>query len=125
MRFLMQVAGLRMFQDVLDWTIVQQACDSAGIETQTDSFAKLVKAEYDRELARLPIPADVPDSERPKLLQQFLQRQGVSDVQFTMVLQKTAGLRALSQGHVDVTEDEVKREFESEYGERVEAASLR
>ncbi len=118
-QLLMEVAGLRVFQDVLDWTIVQQACDQAGVVTSGDDFTKLWRAEYERELARLPIAADVPDSERPKILAQFLQRQNISEVQFQMVLQKTAGLRALSQGHVDVTEDEVKREFESEYGEKV------
>ena len=116
---LMQVAGLRVFQEVLDWTIVQQACDQAGIETQGDKFTAQWKAEYARELARLPIPADVPDQDRPKILAQYLQRQNISEVQFQMVLQKTAGLRALAQGHVDVSDDEVKREFESEYGDKV------
>jgi hypothetical protein len=123
-QLLMEVAGLRVFQDVLDWTIVQQACDQAGIETQGDKFTALWRAEYERELARLPIAADVPKEDRPKILAQFLQRQNISEVQFQMVLQKTAGLRALAQGHVDVTDDEVKREFESEYGEKVDVRVL-
>ncbi len=118
---LMQMSGLRLFQDVMDWTIVEQACNQAGIQTDNDTFVKLFQAENERELARLPLPPGTPDSERPKILQQLLQRQGITAVQFQMVLQKTAGLRALSRGHVDVTDDEVKREFESEYGEKVDA----
>ncbi len=122
---LMNVAGLRMFEEVLDWTLVEQACGQAGIPTDGDSFKKLWGAEYDRELASIPnVPADATKEDRAKILAQLLSRQGHTEIEFQMGLQKQAGLRALAQGHVDVSDDEVKQQFDAEYGEQVEVRIL-
>lgn len=117
-QLLMQVSGLRVFEAVLNWTLVQQACDQAGIHTEGEEFTKLWHAEYDRALNELGAQG-VPEAERPKALQVALQQRGVSEVEFQMALQQTAGLRALSKGHVTVTDEEVKRQFDAEYGEQV------
>ncbi len=114
---LMQVCGLRVFETVLNWTVVQQACNGAGIQTDNDDFAKLVNAEIQRVLDAFGANG-VSEADRPKFLQAVLQKQGISTVEFQMSMQQQAGLRALSKGHVDATDDEVKQRFEADYGEK-------
>jgi hypothetical protein len=118
-QLLMQVTGLRVFEDVLNWTLVQQACDQAGIRTDGEDFTKLWHAELQRVLDGFGAKG-VPEEDRPKVLQGFLQQKGISEVEFQMSLQQTAGLRALSKGHVEVTDDEIKRQFDSDYGDKVD-----
>jgi hypothetical protein len=119
-QLLMQVCGLRVFEEVLNWTIVQQACNQAGFQTDGDDFNKLVQAEYQHVLDTFGANG-ISEEDRPKFLQAILQRQGVSPVEFQMTMQQQAGLRALSKGHVDVTDEEVKQQFDSDYGDVAEA----
>ncbi|MGN6370673.1 MAG: peptidyl-prolyl cis-trans isomerase [Phycisphaerae bacterium] len=121
---LMQVCGLRVFETVLNWTIVQQACNQAGIQTDNQDFAKLVNAEIQRVLDAFAANG-VSEADRPKFLQAVLQKQGISNVEFQMSMQQQAGLRALSKGHVDVTDAEVKQRFEADYGEKAEVRIVR
>ena len=114
---LMQVCGLRVFETVLNWTVVQQACNGAGIQTDNEDFTKLVNAEIQRVLDAFGANG-VSEADRPKLLQAVLQKQGISNVEFQMSMQQQAGLRALSKGHVDVSDDEVKQRFEADYGDK-------
>jgi len=116
---LMQVCGLRVFEEVLNWTVVQQACNLAGYQTEGDDFNKLVQAEYQHVLDTFGANG-VSEADRPKVLQAILQRQGVSPVEFQMTMQQQAGLRALSKGHIDVTEEEIKQQFDSDYGDIAE-----
>jgi hypothetical protein len=123
-RLLMEVCGLRVFETVLNWTVVQQACNSAGIQTDNEEFAKLVNAEIQRVFDAFGANG-VSEADRPRFLQAVLQKQGISNVEFQMSMQQQAGLRALSKGHVDVTDDEIKQRFSSDYGERAECRVIR
>ncbi len=123
-RLLMEVCGLRVFETVLNWTVVQQACNQAGIQTDNEDFSKSVNAEIQRVLDALGA-SGISEADRPRFLQVALQKQGISNVEFQMSMQQQAGLRALSKGHVDVTDDEVKQQFEANYGERAEVRIIR
>jgi len=116
---LIRAAGYKVFLAVLDWDLVEQACDQAGIHTDTPDFQKNLQAEYDRVLTQVGA-GDVPKEERGKVLQAIMQRQGLSEVEFQLSMLKLAGLRALSHGHIDVTDQEVKNQFDADYGEKVQ-----
>jgi hypothetical protein len=117
---LMQVAGLRVFQEVLDLVLVQQACNQAGINTDTDEFRKKVQDEFDKVLAGLGAQ-NVPEKDRQQVLGQLLQQRGITEVEFQMGLQRAAGLRMLAKDRVEKpTDKEIQEAFTAQYGEKVQ-----
>jgi hypothetical protein len=116
----MQVAGLRVFQEVLDLVLVQQACNQAGINTDTDEFRKKVQDEFDKVLAGLGAQ-NVPEKNRQQVLGQLLQQRGITEVEFQMGLQRAAGLRMLAKDRIEKpTDKEIQEAFVAKYGEKVQ-----
>jgi len=134
---LMQVAGLRVFQQVYDLTLVNNACVLSGLPTQGPEFDKRLRDEYQKTLDSLNITFAKPDklpgtrpaadetkdyenSIREQGLNQVLQRQGITAVEFRIGLETRANLRAMAQANakITVTLDEIKEAYTSEFGER-------
>jgi hypothetical protein len=121
---LMQVSGLRVFQEVLDLVLVQQACGAAGISTDNEEFRKKVQDEFDKVLAGLGAQ-NVPEKDRQQVLAQLLQQRGITEVEFQMGLQRAAGLRILAKDRVEKpTEKEIQDAFTAQYGEKVQVEIL-
>jgi hypothetical protein len=117
---LIQVAGMRVFQQVIDLSLAQQACTGAGIPIDGPEFQKRVEAEFQRALDTMNVP-NASNEEKQKILDEVLRRQGVNSVEFGMNLQRTALLRALSKGKVDVTDQDIDEAYLAQYGDRVQA----
>ena len=121
---LMQVAGLRVFQEVLDLVLVQQACTQAGIPLEGEEFRKHVQEELDRTLEGLGAQG-IPEKDRGAVLAKLLQEKGVTEVEFQMGLQRAAGLRQLAKGRIDKpTDKEIQEAFVAQYGEKVQIEVL-
>jgi hypothetical protein len=115
---LKEIAGMRVFTQVLDLTLVQRACMQAGIPLSGADWDARVKEEYQRTLDGIQAPG-VKDEDKAKILDQVLQQRGMTVPEFRMGLQKNAGLRALAKGKVDVTEEDLKEAYQAKYGEQV------
>ena len=120
---LMQVAGMRVFQEVFDLAIVQQACTVAGLSQDSAEYKKLLEDELTRTLEGLDVKNSDPTkkverAEREQALGLLLQRQGVTPVEFRLRLETQAGLRALAAGRITVSDDEVHEAWQAQYGER-------
>jgi hypothetical protein len=120
---MMQIAGMRVFQQVFDLTLVQRACMDAGIPLDGPDFEKRMKDELQRTLdemsASSPQLKDLKDDDKLRVLNQLLAQRGVTVPEFQMGLQRAAGLRALAKGKVDVTDKEIEEYYTSKYGDRV------
>jgi hypothetical protein len=119
---MMQVAGMRVFQQVLDLTLVQSACQDAGIALEGKAFDDRVRDEADKYMNQLGIvstatqPMDF--DKRTAALGVVLQQRGISPVEFRIGLETSALLRAMSEPNVKVTEEEIRTRYDSDYGER-------
>lgn len=135
---LMQVGGMKVFQQVFDLTLVQGACVNVGLPLTGDEFTKRLTDEYNRTLAGLSIKFDMPKTwpattkspaelekefetnMREQALNYVLRQQGVTAVEFRIGLETRANLRALAQklAGVIVTPEEPKKAYDSEFGEK-------
>ena len=118
--FLKEVAGLRVFQRVLDVVLVQQAFAGAGITITPDD----AKTEGNRTLAEIkaqPGGDALTEKQLEAALAQMIQQRGMTDVEFQMGLQQAAGLRLLVKSQLEApTDAEVQEAFQAEYGDKVQ-----
>ncbi len=123
---LLQVSGLRVYEEIRDWVLIQQACSGAGIPTSGETFQKAVQAEIDRTLDGISQQTkstgnQITDREqRWRIMNQTLAQRGVVQSEFALGVQRAAGLRLLAKGHVVVNDAELKQAFEARYGAKVE-----
>jgi hypothetical protein len=127
---LMQVAGMRVFQQVFDLTLVQKACGMAQIPLNGKEFEDRLKDEYNRTLKGLdikfnsttPMTPDEENKAREQAMGMVLQRQGVTAVEFRIGLETRANLRAIAameaKDKTTVTQDEVEKAYTSEYSQK-------
>jgi hypothetical protein len=119
---MMQVAGMRVFQQVLDLTLVQGACQDAGLPLEGKVFDDRVKAEADNYMTGLGIVSTATKpmtfDERTAALSYVLQQRGISAVEFRISLETSALLRAMSEPNVKVSDEEIQTRYDSDYGER-------
>jgi hypothetical protein len=116
---MMEVAGMRVFQQVFELTLVQRACSDAGVPLSGPDFENRMKDEFQRTLDGIS-GANVKDSDKPRILDEILRQRGVTPIEFRMNLEKNAGLRALAQGKVSVSNEDVQDAYDAKYGERAE-----
>lgn len=125
---LMQVSGYRVYEEVRDYILIQQACNAAGFATSGPDFEKAVQAEYERALTNLSKQTGIPMSQRDQLvaiLNQTLAKNNIILPEFRLGLERAAGLRLLAKGHVEPpTQSEMEQAFEAQYGDRVKVAVL-
>ena len=120
---LMQVAGMRVFQEVLDLTLAQKACIDAGVPLDGEAFAKRLDTEREKWMDSLNIKAAegkpaLTKDQRLEALSRIIQQQGMSGVEFRLALETRAELRALSEGKIEVTDAEITDAYDGEYGEK-------
>jgi hypothetical protein len=117
---LMEVAGVRVFRQVFDLVLVQNACTAAGIRVEGAEFQKLVEEEKQRTLDKLG-EQGVDKDKREQVLAGMLNQRGVTNVEFSMGLQQAAGLRLLAKGRVEAPKpDEINTAFVAQYGPKVQ-----
>jgi hypothetical protein len=114
---MMQVAGMRVFQQVLDLTLVQDACQNAGILMAGKDFEDRLKVEAEKYMDQVGIPAGTFEK-RTADLGVVLQQRNASAVEFRIGLETSALLRAMSERNVSASDDEAKTRYEADYGER-------
>lgn len=112
---LMAIHGPRMFEQVLEMELVRQATVAAGITVGQPQM----QAELDRVTASFEAQG-IPKAQHDAALNQLLQRQNVSFLEFQMGLQKAAGLRALAKDKVKLTEADYTKAQEAEYGPKLQ-----
>ncbi len=123
---LMQVAGYRVYEEVRDWVLIQQACTLAGIPTTGDEFQKAMQAEIDKALQGISQQTkqsgnQITDKEQlVRIMNQTLAQRGITQAEFMLGIQRAAGLRQLAKGHVEVSNEELHQAFDARYGEKVE-----
>jgi len=120
---LMQVAGMRVFQNVFDLSLVQKACLDSGIPISGDDFMKRRNDELDKTMTGLGIVGTTTQpmtlEQRTSALAMVLQQQNVTQVEFLLTLDTRVGLRTMSEGKFAVpTDTEIKDAYDSEYGEK-------
>jgi hypothetical protein len=117
---MLQVAGMRVFQQVFDLTLVQRACADAGIPTDGPDFDARIKTELQRTLDGMNVQG-AREEDKPRILEEVLRRQGVTNIEFRMGLERQAGLRALSKGKIEVSDKDIDEAYIAQYDERVTA----
>jgi hypothetical protein len=116
---MMQVAGVRVFRQIFDLTLVQGACADAGVPLSGDDFGKRLDKELDKMMDAMGLDPKMKRDERINVLYQVLSQRGVTIVEFRLNEETNALLRALSEGRVQQpTDDEVKEAWQSQYGEQ-------
>ena len=99
---------------LIDFEIVQQAAQAEGIQLTDADIAD----EHERSLARMSIQVADP-AEREQLLTQALQESGMTREQYDLWLKGRALLRGLAEANVEVTEQDVRDEFDRQFGRKV------
>lgn len=116
---LMQVAGMRVLEEVRDWVLIQQACSGAGIPTEGPDFQKAINAEVERSIQEVIDKKIAKDrNEALKILDQTLASKGVTQAEFQLGIQRLAGLRLLAKGRIEVNDGELQQALAAQYGER-------
>lgn len=111
--------------DLLELQIRVQLARSAVAAKKLAVGQAEIRAEYERALAQLVLPAGASDTanvnmnEAEALLDQMLRRNHVSRKQFMLKVEMDACHRALAEHSVTVTDDLLPAEYERTYGERV------
>ena len=127
---LMQIDGMRIFEKVRDLALVQNECITNGIgigdagepTAVADDFKKRFKDEFDRawdslNIQGLPEGKTLTDAEKQQIMSQVLAQRGGNLIEFKLSLETRAALRALAKGKVDVTDQDIQNQYDSEYGE--------
>ena len=121
---MMNVSGVRVFQQVADLLLVQDACDNAGIPMSGTDFNKRMTEELNRIMDGMGITstktkAEEALAERVNTLNAVLQQRGLTAVEFRIGQETQCLLRALAEGRVtQPTDQDVKDAWESQYGEQ-------
>lgn len=120
-QLLVTIAGMRVFEQVLDLVVAEQACLGAGININAPEFQKNMQAELDRALADIKGPEGMvlTDTQRKAALEQYLAQRGITNVEFQMGLRRGACLRALAKDKVTVTDTDVDNAYKFQYGNRL------
>jgi hypothetical protein len=118
---LIQVAGVRVFQEVIDLSIAQQIATTRGVPLEGPEFQKNVQAEYQLTLDAMNVPPGTSNEDKQKILDEVLHRQGITTVEFGIGLQQNALLRAISHNEVSVTDKDLEDAYLAKYGDRVQA----
>jgi hypothetical protein len=121
---MMQIAGPRVFEKVMDLVLVQDACDNAGIPLQGADYQKRMNDELDKIMDGMGITstktnADEAMKERLAVLNAVLQQRGMTATEFRLILETQTMVRALSEGRITApTDTEIKDAYDSQYGEQ-------
>jgi hypothetical protein len=110
---LTQVAGPKVFDEIISVVLARQACQNAGI----DVGQAQVKAQLDRILESLR-EQGVPESGLQQALGMLMQRQGITRYEFELLLQRNAYLAALSKDHGQVAQEDLDEAYKEETGRR-------
>lgn len=117
--FLIRSYGLVMGQQLIATELVNQA---AAKEKLTADEAE-AKAEEEQTLAELFGPSIRPD-QREQLLEQLLSERKISHEQWQMILRRNVLLAKLAQPGIKVTDEQLRQQFEEEYGRKVEVRHI-
>jgi hypothetical protein len=121
---MMQIAGPRVFEKVMDLVLVQDACDNAGIPLQGTEYQKRMNDELEKIMDGMSITstktnAEEAQKERLAVLNAVLNQRGMTATEFRLILETRTMLRALSDGRVTApTDAEIKEAYDSQYGEQ-------
>ncbi len=126
---LMEIDGVRVFEKVRDLALVQTDCETNAIpvggpgenDAQKKDFQTRFMDEFNRafdslKISGLPADTKLDDAKKLEIVNQVLSKQGINPVEFKMTLETHTGLRVLSKGKVDVSDDEIKKQYNAEYG---------
>ncbi len=101
--------GAEILESLVNRKLIGQACEEAGIKISDEE----VDEEIRRTASRFNLPVD-------KWLMMLKEERHMTPVQYRQeVIWPTLALRALAAEKLEVTEEEIAREIESEYGPRV------
>jgi parvulin-like peptidyl-prolyl isomerase len=101
--------GAEVLESLVNRKLIGQACDEAGIKITEEE----VDEEVRRTASRFNLPVD-------KWLMMLKEERRMSPIQYRQeVIWPTLALRALASEKLQVTDEEIAREIESEYGPRV------
>ncbi len=104
---------------LIDFEIVQQAADAEDVQLTDADIAD----EHERSLARMSIQTADP-AEREQLLTQALQESGMTREQYDLWLKGRALLRKLAEANVEVSEQDVREEFDRQFGRKILVRTL-
>lgn len=108
-----QAAGPKVFEEILQFYLAQQACQSAGFPVGPEQF----KAQAERLVASLK-EQGVTDAQMPQALGMVMQRQGLTPYEFDLKLKTSAFMAALAKGHGDVTPEQVEDAYKRDTGKK-------
>lgn len=101
--------GEEVLETLVNRQVIMQACQQRGVNvTERD-----VEDEITRLAKKFKIPKD-------RWLAMLLQERGISEEQYRQeIMWPTLALRALAANKLDITDDDMRRAFESEFGAKV------
>lgn len=117
------VAGMRLFEQVKDLVLVQQAVRSAGMEITPADISAEKKRILDNLAERAGAEGQkLTDQELEGAFQQIMARQGATPIEVEFSLRRAAGLRKLASklADINVTEEQVQEAFAAEFGPKVQ-----
>lgn len=118
---LIQLHGMRLFEELVPRVLVEQACKQAGITITDDMVNVLHQRRLDALGAQNPL---IPAGQREMALREVLARRGISPFEYRLQLYVEAGLMALAKGKYTATDEDVKNAYEIEYGERYQLRDI-
>ncbi len=110
---LMQVAGMRVFDQVLSLELAQRACFDAGITITNKDLNAARERIFDEFRAQ-----NVPEGQLNNVLARSLQSRGVTEVEYQIGLTLNAYLHRLAEGKAPVTEKDLDDFIKADYGEK-------
>ncbi len=118
---LIQIHGMRLFDQVLPSVLVEQACQQAGVKITEDTLRELHNKRMEQFAAQNPL---IPPAQREMAFREVLNRRGLSLFEYQIGLRLDAGLLALAKGKYTPTESDIKNTFDIEYGEKYQLRDI-
>lgn len=101
--------GEEVLETLVNRQVIQQACQQRGVE--------VTEREIEDEITRLAKKFKIP---KDRWLAMLLQERGISEEQYRQeIIWPTMALRELAAGQLTVTQEDMQRAFESEFGAKV------
>ena len=117
---LVEAYGMPVAQQLVATALVEHLAASQGI---TEVTPEQIQAESDRTLLEL-FPQVTNPAQREQLLSQMLQQRGMIPRQWTAVMHRNVLLRQMAAKNVTITEQDLRAEYEQEYGRQVQVRHI-
>lgn len=114
-----QIAGAKVFEQILSVVVAQKACENAGIVVKQEQF----QAQLNRFKDNLR-EQGVEEDQLDRALAMTIQRQGLTPLEFDMAIRRKAYMTALAKDHGEVSAEQLETAYKQDTGRKFQVLDI-